>query len=327
MNRTIPILGYVIALAFTFSVLSHAHAQAKAPAKKGMETIKGTVVSIEKEKTGKNYKLKMKRSDDDEELDVSITAKTALFVNAKGDEEFLKPEAFVETKVTKAQDMWTADELTIYLGALNNVQPKMTPDADDPEKTFNLAGSVVATDTDAFMLDCGMEQVKVHYERGSEVNLKIADPTMIAAGDEVEVEGMLPKGKKVFNAIGVQSTKSETIAFADYQAQQEEKKKAKPGAASKTKVTTKTKTETKTETKTTKGGKAGSKVDPFGVGGDDKDADTDDAKADDAKKIDSKKEPVKKSATKKAVPKKDNSAKKEAAKEALKQMMDESENQ
>lgn len=326
MARSVPIFSHVIALAIMFSVLLPAHAQSKT-LKKGAETIKGTVVSIEKEKTGKNYKLKMTRADDSEEMDVSITGRTSLFVNAKGDEGFLKPEAFVETKVTKDQEMFTADEMTVYLGMLNNLQPKMMQDPDDPEKSINVAGSIVAMDTDAFMLDCGMERLKINYERGSDVNLKIADPTLIAQGDEIEVEGTILKSKKVFNATGVQATKSEPITWIDYQAQQEEKKKSKGSAASKSKVTTKTKTETKTETKkTTTGGKANPKVDPFGVGAGDKDADPDEEKAGDAKKVDSKKEPVKKEATKKTAPKKD-SAKKEAAKEAAKQFMDGSENE
>jgi hypothetical protein len=337
MARSISILGYVAALAITFSLLTPALAQVKAPAKKGAETIKGTVVSIEKEKTGKNYKLKLTRSDNDEQLDVSISARTALFVNAKGDEGFLHQGAFVETKATKTDNDLTAEELTVYLGVLNP-QPKMMPDETDPEKTFHFAGSIADLQTDAFVLDCGMQSPKINYERGSEVNLKIADPTIIKEGDEVEVEGTMVKSKKALNATGVQVTQSETIKWLDYQAQQDEKKKSKPGAASKTKTTTKSKTETK---KSGADGKSAPKsVDPFGIGSSKKGADKDekdeeamdaDAKDPDAKDPDvkdsTKKVTTKKETTKKATTKKD--AKKEAAKEAAKKelMLDMSDNE
>lgn len=301
MARSIPFLSCAIALAITCTTLSPAHAQLK----KGAEFITGTVVSIEKEKTGKNHKLKMTRTDNGEELEVAITLKTLLFVNAKGDEGFLKPGAIVETKATISQQNLFADEFTVYLGAITP-PARMVPDKDSPKDVLDLLGKITETQQDGFTLHCGQQQQKIMFDKEKLVNVKISDTSLIKEGDEVEVEGLLPKNKKVLNASSVQVKQKDPIKSLDYLAALEEKndkRKPKSAASAKSKSASKTKTESD-EPSVPKGG------DPFGVTSpkkktttkDDpkKDAATkDDAKKDDAKKDDAKKDEAKKDEAKK----------------------------
>jgi hypothetical protein len=290
MARSMTFLGYAVAFAFTFFVQSPVHAQGN----KEPEFISGTVASIEKDKSGKNYTMKITRTDNGEELDVTVSLRTVVHVNAKGDDGFLRPGLFVETKATLSQQNLYAEEFTVYVGQFSP-DPHMEP-SKDMKDVVELGGRIVETQNDGLMIQAGAQPQKVSYDKQKLINVKISDASLIKEGDEVEVEGPILKAKKTLNATSLQVTQKEPIK-SEYLATLEEKGK-KPKAASKGKAS-KTKPEVD-DAGVPKGG------DPFKVTGtpkkkaaakaDDKKADTkkDDAKADDTKKDDVKKDDAKK---------------------------------
>jgi hypothetical protein len=297
MARSMTFLGYAVALAFTFFVQSPVHAQGN----KEPEFISGTVASIEKDKSGKNYKMKITRTDNGEELDVTVSVRTVVHVNAKGDEGFLRPGMFVETKATVSQQNLFAEEFTVYVGQFSP-DPHMEP-SKDMKDVVEIGGRIVETQNDGLMIQAGAQPQKISYDKQKLINVKISDASLIKEGDEVEVEGPILKAKKTLSATSLQVTQKEPIK-SEYLATLEEKGK-KPKATSKGKAS-KTKPEVD-DVGVPKGG------DPFKVTGtpkkkaaatkaEDKKADTkkDDAKADDAKKDDTKKDDVKKDDAKKA---------------------------
>lgn len=290
MARSFQSLGYIVALSLAFSVITPAHAQLRKPGdKKGGEFIPGTVASIEKEKTGKNYKLKIKRSDDETELDVNITSRTALFITAPGDEGFIRPGVFVETKATSSNQNLFADDFTVYLG-VNNMPGRFGPDK-EVMGSIDLCGQVTETQKEFFMVRCPQVQ-KINYDKDCKFTVKIADASMIKEGDEITVEGSMVKGKKPYlNGSQISVTQKDAISSEEYWTAQDEKRK--PKSSAKAKATAKTKGDGEAV-----GGVPATK-DPFGVLPGKKPAKekADDKKPED-KKTDDKKEEVKKDAAK-----------------------------
>lgn len=234
MMRFTRMISCVAGLAFAVSSLAPVHAQGK----KGAEFIPGTVASIEKDKTGKNYKMKVTKSDDGEELDVSITLRTPVFVTGKGDEGFLKPGLYLETKAMMSNNNLFADELTIFVGP-QNPAPHVTPDKEKPNELFDIGGKITETlaDKSGIMVQVGNQAQKIGLEAGKlVVNVKISDASMIKEGDEVTVEGTIVKSKKTLNATMVTVVKKEPISSEEYLATLEDKRKPKGGVAAKTKT-------------------------------------------------------------------------------------------
>lgn len=296
-----------VALAMTFLPLFCMSASAQS--KKAGEFIPGTVVSIEKAKTGNNYKMKFKSTADDEEFDVTIGPRTQLLVSGKGDEGFLRPNVFVQTRVIVTNNEWFAGKFTIILGG--NPPTYVKPDA--TEKTvFDVSGKITMTDTMGMIVQVPPQPKKISFEAAKDITVKIADPSLVKEGDTVEVEGTLIKSKKTINAVAVNVTSSADINSDEYFASLEERKKSK---------TTKGKATAKSKTDGEAGAGTGTDADPFGVlkkkgtkAKDDKAADGD-AKKDDAKKDDAKKGDAEKKDgdAKKEEPKKDQAAKKDEA--------------
>jgi len=290
-----------VALALTCLPLAFV-ASATAQSKKNAEFIPGTVVSIEKEKTGTNYKMKFKSTADDEELDVKIGPRTQLLVTVKGDAGFLKPNVFVQTRVVLTNNEYYAKDFTVILGGAPAAYVK--PDAAD-KTVFDIAGKVTMTDAMGIMVQCGPQPRKVSFEAEKNVTVKIAYPMLIKEGDAAEVEGTIIKSKKTLNAMAVNVTSAEALNSDEYFASLEERKKSKTSKA-----------KTTTSKGKSKEGDAGGDADPFGVlkkkGATKKDEKTDSA---DAKKDTEKKDTEKKDAEKKDTEKKDDAAaKKEAEK-------------
>lgn len=222
-----------------------------AQSKKGGEFIPGTVSSIEKEKTGRNYKMKFKSSADDAEFEVSLKPTTRLAVIVKGDEGFLRPNVSILTEAVtgNAPNVYTGKEFTVFVGSAP--PPQLTPDP-KAKSVFALSGKVLAKDADGVTVQVGPQQVKVLFEGAIAISVRISDASLIKEGDAVEVEGTLVKTKKTINPTMVNVTAAEPVSSDEYFAALEERT-GKKSRTTKTK-TTKTKTE---------GGEGD--VDPFGV--------------------------------------------------------------
>lgn len=298
MVRSNRILAAMLAMTFLPLFCMSAAAQSK----KGGEFIPGTVVSIEKAKTGNNYKMKFKSTADDEEFDVTIGPRTQLLVSAKGDEGFLRPNVFVQTRVIQSNNEWFGGKFTVIVGG--NPATFVKPDA--TEKTvFDISGKIAQTDTMGIVVQLPQPK-KITFEATKTVTVKIADPALVKEGDTVEVEGTLIKSKKTINAAAVNVTSAEDINSEEYFASLEERKKSK---TSKSKTSAKSKTDAE-------GGGTGGDADPFGVlkkkgtKKDEKSTDAD-SKKDDAKKDTEKKDEAAKDDAKKEDSKKDEGAKKD----------------
>ncbi|MES2790649.1 MAG: hypothetical protein V4719_13645 [Planctomycetota bacterium] len=277
MVRSTRILAALLSLAFVPVLSSPVQAQGK----KAAEFIPGTVVSIEKDKTGRNYKMKFKSSADDTEFDVPLKPTTQLAVTVQGDETFLRPNVTILTSaLAGANNQYSAKDFTVFIGAAP--APHLIPDPKKVPMVFEMCGKVLAKDAEGLMVQCGPQPKKVLFESGVTVAVKISDPALIKVGDGVEVEGILIKSKNLINAISVSVTPLEPINADEYFASLEERKKSK---SSKSK-TSKAKTDAAE-------GAAGGDSDPFGVlkgkkgatkSKTDKAAAEDDAKPDSAKK-------------------------------------------
>lgn len=246
MVRPAHILAALLSLALALAAGSALPAQSK----KGAEFVPGTVVSIEKEKTGRNYKMKIKASADDAEFDVQLKPTTQLAVIVKGDESFLRPNVMIMTSaVTGTANNFTAKDFTVFIGA--SPPPQLTPDPKAPT-VYTLCGKVLAKEADGLLVQCGAQPRKVLYEGALTVSVKFSDASLIKEGDAVDVEGTLIKTKKQINATVVNVTSSEPINADEYFAALEERS----GKKSKT-------AKSKTAKAKTEG--AEGEVDPFGV--------------------------------------------------------------
>lgn len=206
-----------------------------AQAKKGQEFIPGTVVSIEKDKTGRNFKMVMKRSDDESELNVNIATRTQVMVTSESDDGFLRPNVVISARVIETNMNLSSNIFTVYLGA----SPPPGIKQDRTEKSvYDVVGKVASTLPDDGGLMVQVPQLtKIGFEATKKVTVKIPDANLIKEGDAVEVEGSIIKSKMVLNATAVNVTSAEPIKSEEYFAALEERKnkKSKPKTTSKTK--------------------------------------------------------------------------------------------
>lgn len=281
-------------LAFSFVPLTGPSAPAQG--KKGGEFIPGTVVSIEKEKTGRNYKMKVKSTADDSEFDVPLKPATQLFVNFKGDDSFLRPGVVILTSALSNGTNYSANDFTVYPGT-HFPQPHLTPDPKDNSKmVFEMCGKVLSKEADGLIVQCGPQPKKVLFESAIAVTVKVSDASLIKEGDTVEVDGTMIKAKKTLNATTVNVTSAEPVNADEFFAALEEKSGKKKTA--KTKVTKKT----EAGESAAGGGGGGGEADPFGVLKTKKGPKT---KAEKAAEAEAKKEELKKEKEEKADAKKD----------------------
>lgn len=247
MVRSTQILVALLSLACLPMFGSPVQAQAK----KGGEFIPGTVVSIEKEKTGKNYKMKIKSTADDAEFDVPLKPATRLAVIVKGDEGFLRPGVSILTEAVTGNmpNQYTGREFTVFVGV--TPPPQLTPDP-KAKGVFALGGKVLSKEADGLTVQVGQQPLKVLFEGAPVINVKIFDAGLIKEGDAVEVEGTMVKSKKTINPTAVNVTAAAPISADEYFAGLEER----TGKKSKT-------AKTKTTKAKTEGGEGD--ADPFGV--------------------------------------------------------------
>ena len=281
---------HVLTAALMLACLPLTRLPAQGP--KGGEFIPGTVVSIEKDKTGRNYKMKVKNTADDSEFDVPITPRTPLLVTAKGDEGFLRKDVFIVVKALKGATEFSGKDFTVYLGP--GPQPGLKLDPTDASKTvYEMSGKVLASEGGTLMVQCGAQPQKLTVEAGATVSVKLNNPALIKEGDVVEVDGTLIKSKKQLNAKAINVTSSEDLNAEEYFASLEDQKKSK---------NTKTKTPTKSKTEAGEPGATSETADPFGVlkGKKANKSKTDKAADTDAKKEETKKEAAAKDADKPA---------------------------
>lgn len=256
MVRSTRVLAATLALTFLpFAFCSSAAAQSK----KNADFLPGTVVSIEKvekDRTGRTYKMKFKSTADDEEIDVIIMPRTQLVVSAKGDEGFLKPNVFVQTRLLAANKEYFGKDFTVILGG--NPPGYAKPDPANKE-IVDISGKVTMIDAMGMVVQCGPQPVKVTFESTKAVTVKISDASLIQEGDTVDIEGPIIKAKKTMNAVAVNVTSAKEMNSEEYFASLEDRKKTK---TSKTKAPAKSKTKTEDEPAGAAGKEA---ADPFGV--------------------------------------------------------------
>ena len=277
-------------LAFTFVPFASPAVQAQG--KKGGEFIPGTVVSIEKEKTGRNYKMKVKSTADESEFDVPLKPATQLFVTFKGDDSFLRPGVVISTSALSNGTNFSANDFTVYPGT-HFPQPRLAPDPKDASKmVFEMSGKVLSKEADGIVVQCGPQPKKVLFESAIAVTVKVSDASLIKEGDAVEVDGTMIKAKKTLNATTVNVTSAEPVNADEFFAALEEK--------SGKRKTVKSKVTKKTEAGDSAAG--GGDADPFGVLKTKKGPKT---KAEKAAEAEAKKEELKKEKEEKAEAKKD----------------------
>lgn len=218
MVRSTQILVALLSLACFPMFGSSVQAQGK----KGGEFIPGSVVSIEKEKTGKNYKMKIKSTADDAEFDVPLKPTTRLAVIVKGDDGFLRPGVTILTEAVTGNmpNQYTGKEFTVFVGAAP--PPQLTPDP-KVKSVFALCGKVLSKEADGLTVQVGPQPLKVLFEGAPAINVKISDAALIKEGDAVEVEGTLVKSKKTINAMTVNVTSAEPLNADEYFAALEER--------------------------------------------------------------------------------------------------------
>lgn len=220
------------------------HAQVK----KATAQVKGTVVSIEKAKTGRNYLLKVK-TDDDTEYDVPLTSRTKVTVTAKTDHEIVKAGMIVEDpKVVDAGGELISAQLTLLIAVPFSPQLQQLPEKSNGEDVFHVVGQVlnVAPQPDCVKggriieVDCGSRTIQVFYPTDMSFTIKTSDPALIKQGDSIEIDGTVVESRKQITAKTVSVTSSEPIPSEDYFSKIKDAKKNKS-----TKSSTKSKTSPK----------------------------------------------------------------------------------
>ena len=282
MARSSQALTAIIA----FTILPWTGQLLDAQTKKKGESITGTVVSIEKAKTGRSYSMKIKTKSDEAEYDVSIVPRTQLTVTAQGDEGFFKPGANVGGKIVPLDNPgeFTDAELFVYVDASPPPQLRKLVNPNDPDDdTYEMSGKLMAVQGEVAQIQCGTQLIKVSFSGGKPTPMvKSSSAALIKEGDAVEIEGTIIKGKQTITANSIVVTATEPITAADYFATQGEKGKSAKTAVSKAKAKKDATAESaskeadpfgvlgnkpKTKTKTSGGSAtpAGKEPDPFGV--------------------------------------------------------------
>jgi hypothetical protein len=220
-------------VAFTFSVLSVQPVAAQT--KKKGEAIVGTVVSIEKAKTGRSHILTMKTKSGDTEYEVPIVPKTQVVITAQGDLAFVKPNVMVAGTVVAGEmpGDFEAVDLSVYLGNAPPPQMKQRPNADSDRSEFDISGKLVNLQQGIAQIQCGQQAIKVTGLDTAIVAVNHNDVTQIKEGDEVEIDGTIVKSKNQINATLVTVKSTETLKADEFFATQGGKTAKTTGAKSK----------------------------------------------------------------------------------------------
>jgi len=236
--------------------------------KKGVEVIPGKVSAVERDKTGKNFVLKIEDAADGEIIEFTLLPRTPVIVTVEGDQGFLQQGVMVTAKTTQSMNNYFASEFTIYAG----FAPPATARQDPKQPSqVELTGKVAKIDQDGIWIAAGGQPRKIQYDSPDDLvfMVKLNDIELAKAGDDVEVEGKKSSVKMTFVPSLITITSKEKISATAYYAELQERKKSKTAKAKAAK---------------TKGGEGDvDAADPFGVKK--KPADKDgDKKADDKEK-------------------------------------------
>ena len=182
-------------------------------AEKGeVDFIPGTLVSLEKDK-GKNFSMKMKRSDNEEEMQVIVGPKVPYRIVFKGDTGYVKKDAVVAAHVVQKGTDFSTGEVTVYLALEPPVGSKDGP-KEGENKTYDIVGKVLSSNSDGFTVDAGNGGTKVAYDKGSIIWVTGTDPVLAKPGAEVNVEGTM---LKKFTATSVEIKSTEPILYDEYE--------------------------------------------------------------------------------------------------------------
>jgi len=224
-HRTFRIaVGLLLATACWLPGPVHAQAQKGEP-----EFIPGTLVSLEKDK-GKNHSMKMKRSDNEEEMTFIVGPKIPYRIVFKGDAGFLHPNAVVAAHVVQKGMDYTTVEVNVYLALAPATSSKEGP-KEGENKTYDIVGKVTSSNSDSFTVETNDGRAKVSLDKGAVIWVTGVDPVLAKAGSEVNVEGtMLRKDK--FNPTSIEIKVTEALPYEEYE-------KLVPDKKTTTKTTTK----------------------------------------------------------------------------------------
>jgi|GEM_PF-2147370 len=270
------LVTWCVALAICTCLAAGAWAQASKSKKgPGNEHKTGTISHVDKK--GKAATLTIEESDG-EKFDVMVSAKTNLMIKGRGDASFFKhsPVFVSSEKLVMSNNYLFGSEFTVHLGSKPPAE-NFSPNETNPN-VYSIAGPVVDSAEDSFLVEVQGKQYKVGFEQGKvpEISVESTDPEHAAVGASVEVEGATKGGKFLPTSIAVTLDKplvgDEVFSAGD-----------KKNSKSKAKTTSK-KVANKSD-KADKGDKAMDKDDqpaaandpfkkesndPFGVGGGDK---------------------------------------------------------
>lgn len=267
---TLKSIHPIAAVVLLFGLLAPLDVSAQGTKKKA-EPITGTVVSIEKAKTGKNYVLKVKDSEDTE-YDTTILPRTQLIVTAKGDEGFMKPGMNVHAKVTELGQLeYVAEEVAISFGL--PVQSQLTPiTPGNKDDGFQMTGKILLVKENGnaegrhfLNVQCGGQTIKVNYTSESPISVKLADAAQIKEGDAVEIDGTINKTKKQIVMKALNVTSAEPISSEEYLATLQDSKKSKTAKSTTAKSKSTAESKSDEKSKTDDKPAAGEGADPFGV--------------------------------------------------------------
>ncbi|HVW01078.1 MAG TPA: hypothetical protein VHB77_12085 [Planctomycetaceae bacterium] len=187
----------------------HAQAQKGEP-----EFIPGTLVSLEKDK-GKNHAMKMKRSDNEEEMTFIVGPKVPYRIVFKGDAGYLQPNAVVAAHVVQKGMDYSTTEVTVYLVSPPALSSKEGPKQGE-NKTYDIVGKVVSANSDSFTVETNNSRAKVSLDKGTVIWVTGVDPVLAKPGSEVNVEGLMLRKDK-FNPTSIEIKVTEALPYEEYE--------------------------------------------------------------------------------------------------------------
>ena len=194
------------------------------------EFIPGTLVSLEKDK-GKNFSMKMKRSDNDEEMQFIVGPKVPYRIVFKGDTGYVRKDAIVSAHVVQKGTDFSTAEVTVFLALEPPLGSKDGP-KEGENKTYDVVGKVLSSNSDGFTVDSGNGGTKVAYDKGSVIWVTGTDPVLAKPGAEVNVEGTM---LKKFTATSVEIKSNDAILYDEYEKLVPNRKSATKRSTKKTK--------------------------------------------------------------------------------------------
>ena len=192
-------LGLVVLLTAALNGLTLSESWAQK--KKGLQTIKGKLVSLEKK--GRLAVLTVE-TEDKEKKEIPVTSRTAFAITAKGDDGFLAPGQFISTIAVLTNKRLFAKQYTVYVGKGRKPRSgiaKARKKIGQSVNSYAVAGLIVSRQQDRVYKDYqtvtlkGSGNPSVFLDKGYSVTVSSSDPALAKPGSAVELIGR-QRGKK-----------------------------------------------------------------------------------------------------------------------------------